>query len=67
MSTNRPDFPTLEQVEKASREELAQWYRFLPVGDTEEQNKIMDRIDERLNEKGGMTAALSKKIGYGGV
>jgi hypothetical protein len=27
---DRPDFPTLEQVEKASYEQLAKWYRFLP-------------------------------------
>jgi hypothetical protein len=67
MSTDRPDFPTLEQVERASREELAQWYRFLPLGDTTEQKKVMDRIEERFKEKGGMSPALSKKIGYGGV
>jgi hypothetical protein len=24
-----PDFPTMEQVEKADREQLAKWYRFL--------------------------------------
>jgi len=30
---NRPDFPTREQVEKASHEQLARWYRFLPSGD----------------------------------
>jgi hypothetical protein len=63
----RPDFPTLEQVEKAPHEDLARWHRLLPIGDTPEQKKIMNRIEKRLKEKGGMTPAISAKIGYGGV
>ncbi len=46
MQHDRPDFPTMEQVEKANHEQLARWYRFLPSGDTKEQQKIMDRIAE---------------------
>ena len=61
---DRPDFPTMEQVEKATREQLARWYRFLPSGDTKEQQKIQDRIAERFKELGGMTPELSKKIGF---
>lgn len=64
---DRPDFPTMEQVEKADYEQLARWYRFLPSGDTAEQKKIMDRLAQRFKEKGGMTPALSEKIGHGGV
>ncbi len=64
---DRPDFPTMEQVDKASHEDLAEWFRFLATGDTPEQKRIMKRIDQRLKEKGGMTPAISKKIGYGGV
>ena len=41
---DRPDFPTMEEVEKADHEQLARWYRFLPPGDTAEQKKIMDRL-----------------------
>ena len=63
----RSDFPTMEQVEKASHEDLARWFRFLPTGDTSEQKRIMKRIEQRFKEKGGMTPALSAKIGYGGV
>ncbi len=66
-TADRPDFPTMEQVEKAGHEQLAYWYRFLPSGDTKEQKKIMDRIERRFKEKGGMTPAISEKIGYGGV
>jgi len=34
MQRDRPDFPTMEQVEKANHEQPARWYRFLPSGDT---------------------------------
>lgn len=61
---SRPDFPTLAEVEKANHEQLARWYRFLPSGDTQEQFKIQDRISERLKQKGGMTDAVSQKIGH---
>ncbi len=64
MMQDRPDFPTMEQVEEADHEQLARWYRFLPSGDTREQQKIQDRIGERFKALGGMTTALSKKIGF---
>jgi len=38
---DRPDFPTMDQVEKASHEQLAAWFRFLAAGDTPEQKKIL--------------------------
>ncbi len=47
-------------------EQLARWYRFLPTGDTKEQQKIMDRIADRFKKAGGMTPALSRKIGHDG-
>lgn len=61
---DRPDFPTMAQVETADLEQLARWFRFLPSGDTREQQKIQDRIGERFKALGGMTPALSKKIGF---
>jgi len=61
---DRPDFPTLEQVEQASREQLARWFSFLPAGETPEQKKIMDRINQRFKKLGGMTPELEKKTGY---
>jgi hypothetical protein len=64
---DRPDFPTMEQVEKATHEQLARWYRFLPSGDTPEQKKIMDRLSARFKKLGGMTLAMSEHIGHGGV
>lgn len=67
MIERRPDFPTMEEVEKASKVQLARWYRFLASGQTREQRKIMDRIAERFKAMGGMTPALSNEIGFGGI
>lgn len=65
-TADRPDFPTMAQVEHASREQLARWYRFLPSGDTDEQQQIMQAIVRRFQKMGGMTPELSKKIGLAG-
>jgi len=63
---NRVDFPTSEQVEKATRDDLARWYRFLlPNG--KEQQAILDKIADRFKKLGGMTPELSKRIGHGGA
>jgi hypothetical protein len=56
-------FPAIEKVERADKEQLARWYRFLPSGETAADQKIMRRIAERFEKLGGMTAELSKKIG----
>src|SRR6266850_6187434 len=56
-------FPTIEDVERADKEQLARWYRFLPSGETAADQKIMKRIAKRFEKLGGMTAELSKKIG----
>ena len=62
----RPDFPTLDQVEKASHEQLGRWYRFL-LAETAEEEKVMDRIAVRFKKLGGMTPDISKRIGHGGA
>jgi hypothetical protein len=56
-------FPTIEEVERANKEQLARWYRFLPSGETAAGQKIMKRIAGRFEKLGGMTAELSKRIG----
>ena len=63
-------YPTAEQVEAASKTQLAYWYRFLPSPDgiddegLENQIKIVNRITERFNEMGGFDPELSKRIGW---
>lgn len=72
------DYPTLEQVNEASRTQLCSWWRFLPspgmwaVGKGPaifdkalvEEVKVMDRIAERMKEVGGFTPEISKLIGW---
>ena len=60
---DQQDFPTMQQVEKATREDLARWYRF-SIATTDEQRKTLLRVKQRLNNFGGMTPELSKKIGH---
>jgi hypothetical protein len=58
-------FPTMEQVEKADREQICRWHRFLHgVGITEMEVPIMDRIAERFRELGGFTPEISEGIGW---
>jgi hypothetical protein len=58
------DFPTMEQVENADREQIATWYRFLSESEIPYQQNIKDRIVDRFKNMGGMTPGLSKKIGF---
>jgi len=39
----------MPQVEKADKELLARWYRFL-AADTPEEKKILDRVAERFKK-----------------
>jgi hypothetical protein len=64
--TNKLEFPTLDQVMKASHEDLARWYRFLLPNDKEQQD-ILDKIADRFKKLGGMTPEISKRIGHGGA
>ena len=56
----------MDQVEKASHEDLARWYRFL-MASGKEQQAILDKIAERFKKLGGMTPEISKRIGHGGA
>jgi hypothetical protein len=40
-------FSAIEEVEKADKEQLARWYRFLPSGETLADQKTVKRIAER--------------------
>ena len=53
--------PTIEEVEKADREQICRWWRFLPSKTTrDEQAKIIAKIAERFEELGGFTPETSK-------
>lgn len=56
-------YPTLAEVEEATQVQLASWYRFLPVGNSNLKIKIMQRICIRFNHGGGMTPEISTQLG----
>jgi hypothetical protein len=60
------NYPTMEEVERADREQLCRWWRFLRSADvhSREEMMIQDRYQERYREVGGMTPAISKRIGW---
>lgn len=57
--------PTIEEVEKADREQIYRWRRFLRSPITDSEVEIMNRIAERFVEFGGFTPEISKRIGWG--
>ena len=72
-------YPTVEQVERADRLQLARWMRFLrspgacAIGQDrglfertmKEQKVILKRVTARFDELGGMNPSISKCIGWG--
>lgn len=57
--------PTMEEVEKADKLQLAEWYRHIPIGRNEQELAVVNRVCERFNELGGWTPELSKQVGWG--
>lgn len=67
-------YPTLEEINYSDRITIARWYRYLPFPGTDHIGKknfiemrtheiiLMNRINERFEELGGMTPELSKII-----
>jgi len=56
--------PTMEAVEKAGREQICRWWRFLSSPETDQEVKIMNLIAERFDEMGGFTPEISKRVGW---
>jgi hypothetical protein len=60
-----PDpFPTMEQVDKADREQIARWHCYLAAPRSASEQDIADRIADRCLNMGGLTPGLSAKIGF---
>jgi hypothetical protein len=70
-------YPTLEQIRKADRIQIARWYRYLPSPGMAWAGKenflemcnheadLMNAINTKFDALGGMTPELSKIIGWG--
>jgi hypothetical protein len=66
-SANSPDmaihtnFPkTMGEIQKASRDQLAHWYRCKPVGTTPAEKRVCDRVAKRLKKLAGMPQQAGK-------
>jgi hypothetical protein len=73
-------YPTMEEVVKATKEQLGQWVRFLPspgenamkgnlsneiwVGIMNEEQKILMEIMATFDRAGGWNPRISKDIGW---
>jgi len=57
-------YPAMEEVEKASHEQLCRYHRFLPSPSNEDEIRILDMVEKRLHGFGGFTPEISKKIGW---
>lgn len=53
-----------KQLAEMSHEDLARLYRFAPAGHPVFNSELTQLFFERFNELGGMTRAISKKIGW---
>jgi hypothetical protein len=61
---NKMKYPTKEEIETASKEQLGRWCRFLINPSTEEHRTILHLILKRFLSRGGWTETLSKKVGW---
>jgi len=57
-------YPTIEEVNKASRLEICRWWRFLPSPVNKAQAEVNVRLAERFKEVGGFTTQISKQLGW---
>lgn len=58
------EYPTMEEVERADREQLAKWVRFLPSPDDEPKRAILNEVLRRFQLAGGWSSDISKKVGW---
>ncbi len=56
------NYPTMQQVNAAAREQICAWYRYLKHPETNDQVQIISRIAVRFKEMGGFTPEISKRI-----
>jgi len=70
------EYPTPKQIQEADRIQVARWWRYLPTPGanhtsnpnfimlTQYESELMNMINKRFEEFGGMTPELSKIIGW---
>ena len=58
------NYPTMEQVASADREQICRWHRFLSSPEGDDELLVINEIFKRFKEVGGFTPEISKKIGW---
>lgn len=57
--------PRMEaEIDLMSQEEMCRRWRFAPAGDPMFQGEVGEYFKKRLEEKGGFTPEISKRIGW---
>jgi hypothetical protein len=57
-------FPSMDEVEFANKEQLAIWYKNLPISKTKEEKEILIKVCLRFAELGMFDPELERKLGY---
>lgn len=57
-------YPKLDDVILADREQVCRWYRFLPSPTNALECAVMDKVVDRFRKLGGFTPEISKKLGW---
>ncbi len=57
-------YPSIKEVNAASRFQICKWWRFLPSPKNKLQAEVNIRLAERFREVGGFTPEISKQIGW---
>lgn len=61
-------YPTINEVESASPDQILTWHRFLPTPSNDEQIEIINLIFKKyteLSQKGDINSSTSKRVGWG--
>lgn len=58
------EYPTIEQINAANREQLCRWWRFLPFANCDSQVDAINTLEIRFKEAGGFTPEISESIGW---
>lgn len=53
-----------KKIDSMSQYKLCRKWRFAPVGDPLLKGEVGDYFSKRLNEKGGFTPEISKRLGW---
>ena len=58
----RPEFPTIDEIDTATEDEIRTWYRKLPIARNHNELRIVNMVVYRYLKIGGKTPEASKRI-----